>query len=152
MGAGVTFNLTSGLEYDVHITIDKRCVVNNVQPHATHLYLGIFSSCTILVKDSNFTYANRITDGDPMELVPAVQPDIGILAIYTSDQCSDEYGDTAAIDVEIVMNAVHIAENVGGGLHVSLVSKLPQGNIQLKLKGIAVVHNFLVILFCLNGP
>ena len=61
MGAGVTFNLTSGLEYDVHITVDKCCVVNNVQPRATHLYLGIFSSCTILVKDSNFTYANRIT-------------------------------------------------------------------------------------------
>ena len=84
------------------------------------------------------------TESDQLELVPAVQPDIEILAIYISDEYRDEYGDTAAIDVEIVMNELHIAENVGGGLHVSLLSKLPPGNIQLKLKGIAVVHNFLI--------
>ena len=42
------------------------------------------------------------------------------------------------------MNELHIAENVGGGLHVALLSKLPEGNIQLKLKGIAVVHKFLI--------
>ena len=28
-------------------------------------------------------------------------------------------GDRAAINVQIVMNKVHIAENVGGGLHAS---------------------------------
>ena len=41
------------------------------------------------------------------------------------------------------MNEIHIAENVGG-LHISLVSKLPRGNIQLKLKGIAVLQKFFV--------
>ena len=81
-----------------------------------------------------------MTEGNPLELVPAVQPDVGI---FISDEYTNEYGNTAAIGVDI-MNEVDIAENVGGGLHISLVSKLPWGNIQLKLKGIAVLQKFFV--------
>ena len=107
LGAGVVFHLNSGLRYDLHITLDKCTFRNNIAPYAAHLYLGIFSSCSVSVKDSNFTYANRITEGNPMELVPVVHPARGTIGLQASD------GDTAlAIDVEIVMN-VHITENVG---------------------------------------
>ena len=57
MSAGVAFALNPGLEYDVHITIDKCYVMFNIQPRAAHLYFRIYSSCTILVKDSTFGYA-----------------------------------------------------------------------------------------------
>ena len=138
--AGIAFQLHPGLEYDVHITIDKCNIMNNIQPYAAHFYLGIFSSCSVLVKDSNFTYANRITEGNPMELVPVVQPDREPLMIYISD----EHSDTAAINVEIVMNEVYIAENVGGGLYVNLLPQLSENNVQLRLKKVAVVQNFIV--------
>jgi len=48
-----------------------------------------------------------------------------------------------AIDVEIVMN-VHITENVGGGLFAFLLLEPPQSYIQLRLKKVEVIHNFLV--------
>ena len=99
-----------------------------------------FALCTTPVgKDSNFTHANRIVDGDPMELVPAVHPKVGTLALMVSDGY-----DTAAVDVKIVLNKVRIAENIGGGLYVSIVPQLSQSYIQLWLKEIEVIHNFLV--------
>ena len=51
-----------------------------------------------MVNDSNFTYANRITDGDPLELVPVVHPRYGTLAVYVDDMFDDT---AAAIDVDI---------------------------------------------------
>ena len=52
--------------------------------------------------------------------------------------------DRAAINVHIVMKKVHIAENVGGGLHASLAPQLSQSYIQLRLNEIEIVHNFLI--------
>ena len=112
--------------------------MNNIAPYAAHLHLRIDSSCSVLVKYSNFTYANRITEGDPMELVPQVYPDMGTLMLHITDNRA------APIHVEIVINEVQITENVGGGLFVSLLPQLSQSNIQLKLKEIEVLHNFLV--------
>ena len=94
------------------------------------------------MRDSNFTHANRITEGDPKELVPVVQPDLGTFLLQTGDNLA--HGFTTAIDVEIVVNGVYIAGNVGGCLRVSLFPKLPESYIQLKLKDV-VVHNFLVL-------
>ena len=67
--AGALVHLTPGLKYDVEITIAKCHFMNNINEVATHLYLQLFSSCSVLVEDSNFTYANRITEGSPMKLV-----------------------------------------------------------------------------------
>ena len=133
LSAGVVFHLNSGLRYDLHITLDKCTFRNNIAPYDAHLYLGIFSSCSVSVKDSNFTYANRITEGNPMELVPVVHPARETIGLQASD------GDTAlAIDVEIVMN-VHITENVGGGLFAFLLLEPPQSYLQLRLKKVEVV-------------
>ena len=52
------------------------------------------------------------------------------------------HGDS--VDVEIVMDDVHIAENVGVGLFTSLLVEHPQSNIQLRLNRTKMVHNFLV--------
>ena len=140
-GAGIAVELNPGLEYDVQITIDRCYFMNNIDIVAAHLYLGIYSSCSVLVKDSNFTYANRITDGDPLELVSVVHPRYGTLTVYVEDMFDDT---AAAIDVDIVMNEVYIAENVGGCLHVTLCPQLSQSYIELMLRKTAVVHNFLV--------
>ena len=80
--------------------------MNNIDALAAHLYVVTFSSCSVLVEDSNFTHANRITGGDPMEL----EHDSGTLYLCVNDV------DGIEIDVEIVMNKVYMAENVGGGL------------------------------------
>ena len=74
--------------------------------------------------------------------------------LYVNDR------DRVAINVQIVMNKVHIAENVGGGLHVPLFPQLSQSYIQLRLKEIEIVHNFLIqhtdfnvpMLFGLKSP
>ena len=42
------------------------------------------------------------------------------------------------------MNKVHIAENVGGGLHGSLAPQLSQSYIQLRLNEIEIVHFLLI--------
>ena len=84
--------------------------MNNIDALAAHLYVVTFSSCSVLVEDSNFTHANRITEGDPMELERVVHTDSGTLYLCVNDV------DGIEIDVEIVMNKVHMAENVGGGL------------------------------------
>jgi len=42
------------------------------------------------------------------------------------------------------MNKLYIAENVGGGLLVNFLPQLPQSYIQMKLKNVEVVHNYLV--------
>ena len=60
MSAGIAFHFSPGLEYDVHITIDKCYLTYNIATYAAHLFLRILSSCSLLVKDSNFTYANRL--------------------------------------------------------------------------------------------
>ena len=52
--------------------------------------------------------------------------------------------DRVAINVQIVINKVHIAENVGGGLHVPLAPQLSQSYIQLRLNEIEIVYNFLI--------
>ena len=61
-----------------------------------------------------------------MELVPMVHPDIGTLLfrVYW------EY----PIEVEVALNEVCIAENVGGGLAVSFRLEFTQKNVQLRLK------------------
>ena len=84
-GAGALVHLTPSLKYDVKITIAKCHFMNNICEAAAHLYLQLFSSCTVLVKDSDFTYANRITEGSPMELVPAVHCCTGplVLCVYS---------------------------------------------------------------------
>ena len=71
-----------------------------------------------------------------MELVPVVHPDIGTLLfrVYW------EY----AIEVEVVLNEVCIAENVGGGLAVSFCLEFSQSYVQLRLRDVEVVHNFLI--------
>ena len=51
MGAGIALHVSSGLEYDVHITIDKSYVSKNIAPYAAHLFAVIYSSCSLLVKD-----------------------------------------------------------------------------------------------------
>ena len=73
-----------------------------------------------------------------MKLVPVVHPNFETLALIVNDR------GRVAIDAEIVINEVYIAENVGGDLFASLALEFPQSNIQLKLKKIDVEHNFLV--------
>ena len=106
MSAGIAFHFSPGLEYGVHITIDKCYVTNNIALYAAHLYVSIKSHCSLLLKDSNFTYANRLTKGDSKELIPVVQPDKGTLMITMTDDYSDR---GTAINVEIGIKQVHIA-------------------------------------------
>jgi len=113
--------------------------MNNVGKVAAHLFMQIFSSCSVLVRDSDFTYANRITEDDPMELGSVIYPS-EVVFLYINDG----YDDTATIDASIIMNEVHIAENFGGGLSVPILPHFPQSFIQLRLKKVAVVYNFLV--------
>ena len=141
MSAGIAFHLNPALEYDVHITIDECYLTHNIAPYAANFFLRILSSCSLVVKDSNFTYANRLTKGDPKELIPVVQPDMGTLTITTTDEYSDR--DTA-IDAVIGIKQVYIAENVGGGLHISFFPQLPQSYIRLKVEKVEVIHNFLI--------
>ena len=141
MGAGIAFHVSPGLEYDVHITIDKCYVSKNIAQYAAHLYAIIYSSCSLLVKDSHFTYANRLTDNDPLELVPVVQTKLGTLILHIHDDYSHN---ATAIDVEIGIKQVHIAENVGGGLLISLFPRLSQSYIQVKVQNVEVVHNFFI--------
>ena len=42
------------------------------------------------------------------------------------------------------MNDIHIAENVGDGLFAFLLLEHPHSYLQLRLKKVEVVHNFLV--------
>ena len=141
MGAGIAFQSSPGLEYDVHITIDKCNITNNIAPYAAHLFVQIFSRWSLIVKDSNFTYANRLTEGDHLELVPVVQPDIGTLMLQILDDYS---GSGTAVDVDIGIKHVHIAENVGGGLDISFFTRLSQSYIRLKVQNVEVVRNFLI--------
>ena len=140
ISAGIAFQFSPGLEYVVHITIDKCYLTHNTAPYAAHLYVSIMSHCSLLVKDSNFTYANRLTEGDPKELVPVVQPDMGALTITMTDDYHDR---GTAIDAVIGIKQVHIAENVGGGLHISFFPQLSQSYIRLKVEKVEVIHNFL---------
>ena len=141
MSAGIAFHFSPSSEYDVRITIDKCYVTNNIAPYAAHLFLGILSSCSIIVKNSIFTYANRLTESGPMELVPVVQPDMGTLMLSILD---DNNHRGTAIYVEISIKQVHIAENVGGGLHISFFLRLSQSYVQLKVQKVEVMHNFLI--------
>ena len=75
--------------------------MSNIDKFNAHLYLIIYSSCSVLVKESNFTHANRLTEGNPMQLVPVVRPNFGTLTLLVND------GGRVAIDVEIVMNEVY---------------------------------------------
>ena len=141
MGARIAFQSSPGLEYDVHITIDKCNITNNIAPYAAHLFVQIFSRWSIIVKNSNSTYANRLTEGDYLELVPVVQPDIGTLML----QILDDYSDSGTpVDVDIGIKHVRIAENVGGGLDISFFTRLPQSYIRLKVQNVEVVRNFLI--------
>ena len=139
VSAGIVVHLHSGLDYDVRIVISKCNIMNNIDKTTANLYMAIGSNSTVLIADSNFTCANRLTEDGPLELVPVVYPNAGTLTL----QVSDEYDDTAAINVEIVMNKLYIAENVGGGLLVNCLPQLPQSYIQMKLKNVEVVHNYL---------
>ena len=137
-GAGVLVVLSPELEYNVEITIAKCLFMNNIDAIGAHLYLELLSNCSVRVEDSNFTYANRITEGDPIELIPVVHHHLGPLFVHVNDV------DRTAINVQIVMNKVHIAENVGGGLHASFYSQLSQSYVQLRLNEIDIIHNFLI--------
>ena len=137
-GAGIAIRVDPEVGYDVQITITKCYFMNNIAKVTAHLHLVIYGSCSVLVKGSNFTYANRLSEGMPMELVPVVHPDVGPLTFTVND------GNTAALDVEIVMNEIHIAENVGGGMRISLYPELSQSHIHMRLSKIKVVHNILV--------
>ena len=134
-----SFHFNPELEYDIRITIDKCNITNSIAQYAVHLFVNIPSHCSLLVKDSNFTYANRLTEGDSLKLVPVVQPDRGTLVLHVSDDYSDS---GIAIDGKIGIKQVHIAENVGGGLWTFLYPQLSQSYIQLKVQNVEVVHNF----------
>ena len=136
-GVFIEIHLKLWFGYDVQISITECNFTNNIATVAAHLHMKLLSNCSVLVKDSSFTFANRITEDDPMKLVPVVHPDIGTLVLY-----SDAF-DNIAIDVQIVINEVHIAENVGGGLTAGFHPKFFQSYVQLRLKNVVVVHNFL---------
>ena len=104
-GVFIEIHLKLWFGYDVQISITECNFTNNIATVAAHLHMKLLSNCSVLVKDSSFTFANRITEDDPMKLVPVVHPDIGTLVLY-----SDAF-DNIAIDVQIVINEVHIAEN-----------------------------------------
>ena len=55
--AGLVVHIHPGLEDDIQITITKCYFINNIGKKIAHLYLGIHSSCSILVKDSNIVHA-----------------------------------------------------------------------------------------------
>ena len=139
VSAGIVVHLHSGLDYDVLIVISKCNIMKNIDKTSANLFMAISSSSTVLITDSNFTYANRLTEDSPLELVPVVYPNAGTLTLQVTDE-----DDTAAINVEIVMNELYIAENVGGGLAINCLPQLPQSYIRLKLKNVEVVHNYLV--------
>ena len=69
-GAGAIIRVEPGLEYDVHITISK-CYF--IALYATHLQVGIYSNCSLLIENSNFTHANKKRSG-PMKQLPVVHP------------------------------------------------------------------------------
>ena len=140
VSAGIAFHFNLGLEYDVHITLDKCNITNNIARYAAHLFVNILSRCSLLVKDSNFTYANRLREGDPMELLPVVQP-AGTLILHILDDYS---GNGTAIDVDVGIKHIHIAENVGGGLLIALYPQLSQSYFRLKVQNVEVVHNFFI--------
>ena len=140
MGAGIAFQFSPGLEYDVLITIYKCYVSKNIAPYAAHLFAVIYSSCSLLVKHSHFTFANRLTEDDLMELLPVVQPG-GTLILHIRDDYSHN---VTAINVEIGIKQVHIAEDVGGGLRISLFPQLSQSYIQVRVQNVEVVHNFFI--------
>ena len=135
MSAGIAFYSSPGLEYVVHITIDKCYVTHNIARYAAHLFVGITRHCSLLVKNSIFAHANRLTKGDPMELVPVVQPHLGTLFLQTIG---------TKIDGEIGVKQLYLTENVGGGLHVSFYPRLSQSHMWLTVQKVKVVHNFLV--------
>ena len=137
-GAGIVINLNPRLGYNVYITITKCNFMNNIDKISAHLHLRIFSNCYILVRDSTFTYGNRMGEGDPMELIPVVYPEFGTILFGVRD----DGGNWPAVVATMVLSNVYIAENVGGGLYANLKAK--PGNIQLKLKEIKAVCNFLV--------
>ena len=66
-----------------------------------------------------------------------LERDSGTLYLYVNDV------DGIEIDVQIVMNKVHIVENVGGGLRVFLLLPLAQSYTQLRMKNVKVVLNYL---------
>ena len=138
-GAGAIVRVEPGLEYDVHITISKCYFSNNIALYATHLQVGIYSNCSLLIENSNFTHANKKRSG-PMKLVPVVHPSFAVVYLFIND----EYSGKATLDVKIVMKDVQIADNDGSGLHVSLVPTLSQSCIQLRLQKVKLVQNFLV--------
>ena len=92
------------IDYDVHVTISKCYFSNNIALYATHLQVDIYNNCSLLVQNSNFTHANRITEGGPMKLVPVVHPTFAVLNLYIND----EYNHKATIDVKIVIKEVQI--------------------------------------------
>ena len=141
MSAGIAFQFSQGLEYDVHITIDKCNITNNIAPYAAHLFVNIRSRCSLIIKDSSFTFANRLTEDDPMELVPVVQTKMGTLILCIRDNYSHN---ATAINVEISIKQVHIAENVGGSLKISFLPRLSQSYIRLKVQNVEVLHNFII--------
>ena len=81
-------------------------------------------------------FANRITEDDQLELVPVVHHKLATVSFIINDHA-------AAIDVEIVLNTVYIAENIGGGLRVSRFSQ-SYSYTKVWLKRISIGHNFLV--------
>ena len=137
-GAGILFSLHRQLGYDVEITISRCHFTHNVGKVAAHLYLEIFSNnCSVLVEDSSFTFANRITEDDPLEVVPTAHHRLAAVSFIINDYA-------AAIDVELSLNTVYIEENVGGGLYVSRSTQSAHSYTQVWLKRIGMRHNVLV--------
>ena len=116
MSAGIAFYFKLNLEYVVYITIDECYVTHNIAPYAAHLFFGTLSSCSVIVKNSFFTYANRLTESGPMELVPMVQLKVGTLSLSIIDDYNDR-----GIAINVEMKQVHIAENAGGGLDTTFL-------------------------------
>ena len=141
MNAGIAFEFSPGLQYDVHITIDKCNITNIIAQSAAHLLVNILSRCSLLVKDSKFTYANTLTEGDPLELVPVVQPEMGTLILHIRDDYSDN---GTASNGKNGIKQIVIAGNVEGGLLISLFPRLSQSYIWLEVQNIEVVHNFFI--------
>ena len=81
-GAGILIVLHQGLGYDVQITISRCYFTRNVGEMSAHFHLEISSNCSVLVKDSRFTFANRIAEDDQLELVPAAPHKFAIAAKF----------------------------------------------------------------------
>ena len=62
-GAGAIVRVEPGLEYDVHITFSKCYFSNNIALYATHLQVGIYSNCSLLIENSNFPHTNKKRSG-----------------------------------------------------------------------------------------